>query len=824
MHNRRAVLIRCVQWLSACIPGMALDFWMRIHAMTALHHAYTLRWTTILWGGVVFLVLRGLERIRCVLYRRMGIVYPPAPVLSMAVWGLLLIPIISARWFWTGEDLRIRFMSAAVIVGIAYVWLAWRDGIMHAIVRCSADTLLYIAVGLCFLVQGILGLGLAFPRLGLTGDEPHYLLLTESIILDHDLDVANNYRAPSALLQRIGVYPRDIHGRTRPDSTAVYSFHMPALALLQAPAYILSHVLHARNALWFRLTMVLITLWVTVECFRLLLMWTRSPPRAFLGTAVLTWTVPVGFYAHHLYPEVVVLGILLRALRIWAVSEAGRWQWPIMGFAIGTLPFWGVKYLGIIAAWGLLGCARLWHNRTMRRNTLHFLTSIAVGCALFFLFLYRVYGTIDPQKVYTERSLLHEILPADHPETGTLHHLWMRAQIMGTSTLNYLLDQRDGLLLYSPIYLLGLIGGVGGWRLNRRNVLPGAVILVAHIGIYSLGGARIGFSPPGRPFAPVAIIPILWLVANRLPVHRSWGRTLAEVLGLYSVLMPWYMAAEPHSIYQSTAWYVTQRAGRTFERLSHLLGYLPNFLPSYIQGMPGPWWPNYVWTLLLVGVIGGTAGYARRWRHTRRPATYAVSRGVFTVLAGVVVIWLAGFPRFVPETMMHTEIAPDMMWYYPEKTCTVHVAQPYIWSTTCRQRSALTFALAGKRTFHMARIRIFCYPVGRQFRAALRWFDVALRPAATVGSQTIYTVHWPFWPRFRGRSWLVLSIRARTPDVLPCRFFVMWIYPGTGVYSRSPLPEQTRTDCTGSTACGTGSRQQRTSTRAAAERIDTIYN
>src|SRR5689334_21907655 len=68
-----------------------------------------------------------------------------------------------------------------------------------------------------------------------TGDEPHYLVITQSLLLDHDLKVANNYARDDYAAYYGGLLspqpsPPGVDGEQ-------YSHHAPGLPVLVAPAF-----------------------------------------------------------------------------------------------------------------------------------------------------------------------------------------------------------------------------------------------------------------------------------------------------------------------------------------------------------------------------------------------------------------------------------------------------------------------------------------------------------------------------------------------------------------------------------------------------------
>ncbi len=69
------------------------------------------------------------------------------------------------------------------------------------------------------------------------GDEPHYLVITQSLLLDHDLKIENNHRR--------GDYHAYYGGELRPDylkrgtDGEIYSIHAPGLSVAVIPAFAL---------------------------------------------------------------------------------------------------------------------------------------------------------------------------------------------------------------------------------------------------------------------------------------------------------------------------------------------------------------------------------------------------------------------------------------------------------------------------------------------------------------------------------------------------------------------------------------------------------
>jgi len=94
---------------------------------------------------------------------------------------------------------------------------------------------------LCFTFAGIVYIlaasGVLFAPYPITGDEPHYLLITKSLVSDGDVNLWNNYQNKDYLK----FYPGrlDSHTKTgKKGSRFQYSRHMPGFSALLLPAYV----------------------------------------------------------------------------------------------------------------------------------------------------------------------------------------------------------------------------------------------------------------------------------------------------------------------------------------------------------------------------------------------------------------------------------------------------------------------------------------------------------------------------------------------------------------------------------------------------------
>lgn len=177
------------------------------------------------------------------------------------------------------------------------------------------------------------------------GDEVQYLVVTESIIKDHDLSPLNQY-AEKVYLEH-GYYGTDIaYPSLVPGygGRLVYS-HIPAMSFLLVPGFWLFGY-HGAAA-----TMIVLTALAAALLFAVLRRFAREKV-ALAGTLVFFLTYPLATYSRLLYTETVM--VFLLPFTMWAclrLSETRRVFYAVLaGASAGLMLQFHVKYAALTAA------------------------------------------------------------------------------------------------------------------------------------------------------------------------------------------------------------------------------------------------------------------------------------------------------------------------------------------------------------------------------------------------------------------------------------------------------------------------------------------
>ena len=328
----------------------------------------------------------------------------------------------------------------------------------------------------------------------LTGDEPHYLVVTHSLLTDRDLDLSNNYQEKDFTLFYVGdrIDPHVIIG---PDGMA-YPSHTIGLPVALLPAYGLGYVLlgsHAGVLYFLTLVGALLAGNVYLLCYEV----TGGKFSSLLAWLTTAFTVPVMHYAYQVYPEIMAALLLVWSLRHIRLGRQTKPRtWLVVGFCIGLLPWLGTRLLVVSCALGAISLYQAVRNAPSARHRRSALVALCCPAIVLITALMalnvHLSGSVEPSVGYapTGATLADVVRPPDLAK-------------LANGLLAWLFDEDHGLFVYAPIYIVGLPGLILLLRDNRRDAVALSLPAVA---VY-LSVAWVGFWPqwgiPVRYFVPV---------------------------------------------------------------------------------------------------------------------------------------------------------------------------------------------------------------------------------------------------------------------------------------------------------------------------------
>lgn len=339
-------------------------------------------------------------------------------------------------------------------------------------------------------VSGILAWRLIGTPLFPGGDEPHYLVITQSLLRDGDLRIEDNHERG----EYRAYFNRQLnpHYLTRGVDGQIYSVHPVGLPVLAMPAFAVGG---------YRGVVAMVVL-MAAAASMLLWQWARettgSASAATFAWAALALTAPYLFNSFTVYPEIPGALAVMVALA-WRTNVTTVPSMFVRGVAIGALPWLSTKYAPMAAAITMVLLLRTgWNLRAVAA----LLGPVVIALAGWFAFFFWIWGTLSPSAPY-----------------GSSEPMTMQSLSHGAPGLFF--DQEYGVVAQAPILIVGFLGliqmlrsgGAGARRAIELMVVLGA--LVVTVGAFHIwwGGSAMA----GRPLTSGVLLlglPIASLFAS----------------------------------------------------------------------------------------------------------------------------------------------------------------------------------------------------------------------------------------------------------------------------------------------------------------------
>lgn len=530
-------------------------------------------------------------------------------LLSALPW--LPIPLPAVALLWTGPLAWVP-IAAAFAVAEGGRSLAWAGRRCGAGGPARATTL--AAIG--SLMIGLLGAWAANPRVP-GGDEPHYLVITQSLLQDGDLQIENNHTARDYAAYFGGTINPDFLVRGR--GSVIYSIHAPGVSALVLPAFAIAGFRGAQATLILLFAITGALMWRSA--WRL----TGDVSAAWFAWAAVAGSTTMALLSFMVFPD--APGACAVAAGVFLLVSLRRSSARAMvggSAALAALPWLHTRFSILAGALGLavvvmllVDGTRPWPAR-WRRTALFLLVPIVSAIAWLASF-YWLYGTIDPRAPY-----------GPNPE--------LRSWIWGAVT-GLFVDQQFGLTTYAPVLAVAWLGAVmrapREWRLLSALCIAIVLIYTLAVASYWMWWAGV----PGLPArfltaaAPLLAVPLAVVWARSTPGGRTALLTILVVsLGITAMVL------------------ITDRGAMAWNRRDAQAAWLEWLNP--VVNLPRMW-PSFFWNgegafLRHVAVLAGLvmALWAAARLVLRRCAQdAAAARGVVAaaMLMGAMVVTEAGW-------------------------------------------------------------------------------------------------------------------------------------------------------------------------------------
>ena len=423
----------------------------------------------------------------------------------------------------------------------------------------------------------------------ITGDEPFYLLTTQSLLADGDFDLTNQFEHRS--YESFFDHPGGLWRQSVPQPDGdLLSPHNPGLSFLVIPGLGLGRLTGAQVQLMVLGAATMALAFVLAD--------------RLTGHRALSWVAALGvglsatafIYSTEIYPEFpAALLLVLSLLLVTRKRTMGVADGLLLSALLTVMCWLGIKYapLALLVA----GYFLLKANRDGRSALL---TSGVASAGFYAWFHLQIFGSLSPYSVSAVYAGWNsaEIL-GGHIEWGERYYrLW-----------GLFIDRRFGIGRWAPLLLVAVPGlallAMAGWP---HRLALGLIIVQILIATF-VAITMMGWWFPGRTLLtvlPLFAVPIV-LVLVRLPL---WGRISVGIFGAMTLATTAGLAQAGRSGEITIAVDPFDMAFPAFQGLNGLF-------PLYTWWTTETWWLTYFWLALAglaTGAVAwpGVAGFLRK--------------------------------------------------------------------------------------------------------------------------------------------------------------------------------------------------------------------
>ena len=353
-----------------------------------------------------------------------------------------------------------------------------------------------------------------------SGDEPHYLVIAQSLWRDGDLRIENNHQRGD-YLEYFGGALRP-HYRKRGQDGQIYSIHLPGVPALVAP------VLAAGGYGLVKAVLALVSAGATAVAWRTSFLLVGSAAAAWFGWAAVGITAPFLLLSFTVYPDgpgaVVVLLAFAAVVHLHVRPKRPASWWLAVGLLPALLPWFHPRFAVLAGALGLVFAGRAVRERRRALVLASFAAFPALSVIGWFGYYYAIYGRFDPSVAYG-------------------YDTQMSMGRIPTGVLGLLFDQQYGLVVNAPVFAIGLAGLVPLFQRHRRVAIEWLVVVVPYALVTAMyhmwwGGVSSPARFIGATFLLFALPAAMAWVAARDAVTRSLqGITLGVSVALAAMLV-----------------------------------------------------------------------------------------------------------------------------------------------------------------------------------------------------------------------------------------------------------------------------------------------
>ena len=461
------------------------------------------------------------------------------------------------------------------------------------------------------------------------GDEPHYLVITQSLLLDHDLKIENNHRRGDYRAYYAGDLSKPDYYRRGRDGE-IYSIHAPGVSALVLPAFAIAGY---RGVVLFLIVLAGVT---AGHAWRLAKRVSGRDDAAWFGWAAVVLSPTLLLNSFTVYPDgpggfFVLTGVwaLVRARDERASGAESARPWFLHGAALAVLPWLHTRFALLAGGLGALVMLELARTKNPAAKGSAFLAVPAASALAWVGFFVAIYGVPDPAIPYRGSDL------------GST------AYIAG-GIAGLFFDQLYGLLVYAPVLVAAIAGLIVMPRVRPEfKWLPAELVFVMLPYLLTVTHFAMwwgGFTSPARflvPLVPSLAIPaaVAWTGAAR----RATRTTIAASLAATAMIAAAVVLVGGGRLAYSARDVVYSGGLDWANRAADLQHGLPSFFSRARRGAPGSrfYLEIAIWIGALVSawLLVRAADRSPRLNSRPRLATATVVALAVAIMAALTIVW-----------------------------------------------------------------------------------------------------------------------------------------------------------------------------------------
>ncbi len=369
---------------------------------------------------------------------------------------------------------------------------------------------LLITMALLLVATGILWRGRMWRDYYNGGDQSFYFLMTQSLINDGDLNVANNVKNKDFAPYYPGILDETTTvgqvGKDQAGTDKQYTIHGVGLSFLLVPGFLIAG---ARGAEFEMVLLSVVTLYLS---YRWSLKVTNNVLVSLLASGALLASYFFAGLAGYIYPDIITAGLILGMLLFLSKKKISTMDQIWLGLLAGASVFVHFRSLVMIASVGAILIYKFWLNNR-RLPYAFFLVSLLLAL-IFEYTTYSWFSTLNPMDIYADVGI--------NTRTFVGHAL--------------LLDSTRGLIINNPIFILLFVGFPLWLRKNKESFLLTLTLLLPSVAIlFVFSGWHGGDAPIGRyitNYLPTSLPALAYVF---MYAKQLWQRVV--VAGLFAVTM-----------------------------------------------------------------------------------------------------------------------------------------------------------------------------------------------------------------------------------------------------------------------------------------------